>query len=145
MGDVEVVAESISHEQRVVKTLVHESTRRFTHTDVYRRFMFALFFLSGNVAYGKFTSQSGGSGYLAMAAVDGNTNSLIYNKHCAHPEAKSGTNAWWMVDFGEKYRIGRVVIYNRGDCCEYNSDTAHTSCSILQSDFCINIRMYLYK
>ena len=45
----------------------------------------------------------------------------MHHNHCAHPGAT--TNAWWTVNFGERYSIGRVVIYNRGDCCEYSSDT----------------------
>ncbi|KAI0230737.1 hypothetical protein LSAT2_018886 [Lamellibrachia satsuma] len=79
---------------------------------------------TGNVAYGKTTSQTGGGSiYAAEKAVDGNTDPLIYHRHCAFPAAPTGTNAWWMVDFGERYSISRVVIYNRGDCCNQQLDT----------------------
>ncbi|KAI0218665.1 hypothetical protein LSAT2_029625, partial [Lamellibrachia satsuma] len=78
----------------------------------------------GNVAYGKTPSQiGGGTIYAAEKAVDGNTDPLIYHRHCAHPETPTGTNAWWMVDFGERYNTSRVVIYNRGDCCNQRLDT----------------------
>ena len=64
--------------------------------------------------------------FRAQKAVDGKTDPVMNHRHCAHPYALTGTNAWWMVDFGEKYNTSRVVIYNRGDCCEYNSDTMST-------------------
>ncbi|XP_048057779.1 fucolectin-5-like isoform X2 [Megalobrama amblycephala] len=48
-------------------------------------------------------------------AVDGNRNSIFSRLSC------SATNAdrdpWWRVDLLEVYRITRVSITNRGDCC----------------------------
>ena len=34
---------------------------------------------------------------------------------CTHTDMQ--TNPYWRVDLGAEYSIGRVKIYNRGDCC----------------------------
>ena len=74
-----------------------------------------VFFVKGNVAYNKPSSQSidqwGGS-FPAGRAVDGNTNPSMAGGHCAHPDNDWGRNAWWIVDLGEIYNISRVIIYN---------------------------------
>ena len=75
--------------------------------------------VSGNVGFGKTAWQSPGrdeywsSKYPARLALDGNIDPDLNHNSCAHPTAPSGTNAWWMVDLGDKYRIDRVIIYNR--------------------------------
>ena len=64
-------------------------------------------------------NQSGENGnywsktYPASFAVDGDTNPDFDHNSCAHPYDDQGTNAWWMVDLGQKYSISSVVIYNR--------------------------------
>ena len=75
---------------------------------------------SGNVGYKKTAHQSGENSISwsinnpASRAVDGNTDPDMDNQHsCAHPMDSYGTNAWWMVDLGQKYSIHRVVIYNK--------------------------------
>ena len=76
----------------------------------------------GNVAYNKTATQSGTRvDFIAGAAVDGDTDSNMRHHHCAHPDAKPGANAWWTVDLTEQHRLDRVIIYNRGDCCECNT------------------------
>ena len=75
-----------------------------------------VFFVKGNVAYNKPSSQSidaWGGLYPAGRAVDGNTNPSLVGGHCAHPDTDWGKNAWWMVDLSEIYNISRVIIYNR--------------------------------
>ena len=75
-----------------------------------------VFFVKGNVAYNKPSTQSigdwGGS-FPAGLAVDGNTNPSMAGGHCAHPDTDWGRNAWWMVDLEETYNISRVIIFNR--------------------------------
>ena len=89
---------------------------RFNET-LYMHFVFVS---SENVGYNKTAHQSGEKlnewsiGNPASRAVDGNTDpDLEHHHHCAHPMDSAGTNAWWMVDLGQKYSINRVVIYNR--------------------------------
>ena len=81
-----------------------------------------LILFSGNVGYTKTAHQSGekwnyySMGNPASRAVDGNTDPDLDNQHsCAHPMDSAGTNAWWIVDLGQKYSIHRVVIYNRNN------------------------------
>ena len=74
--------------------------------------------VSGNVGYGNKASQSDGflhwsKRYPARLALDGNTDPDFGHNSCSHPTAPSGTNAWWMVDLGSKYRLYSVIIYNR--------------------------------
>ncbi|XP_051728521.1 fucolectin-1 isoform X3 [Ctenopharyngodon idella] len=71
---------------------------------------------TGNLALGATAVQSTTypqSG--AQNAVDGNRNSIFSRLSC------SATNAdrdpWWRVDLLEVYKITRVSITNRGDCC----------------------------
>ncbi|XP_066270910.1 uncharacterized protein [Branchiostoma lanceolatum] len=70
-----------------------------------------------NIAQGKTAAQSSTqSGMVAGLAVDGNTAGDYYENTCTH------TGQWvneprWRVDLGQSYTIGRVVIFNRQDCC----------------------------
>ena len=76
-------------------------------------------FVSGNVGYRKTAWQSPrgreywSNKYPARLALDGNTDSDLEHNSCAHPTTLDGTDAWWMVDLGDKYRIYSVIIYNR--------------------------------
>lgn len=74
-----------------------------------------------NVAQGKPAIQS--SNYstaqgLASAAVDANTNGDWAVQSVTH--TKGGNDdyrPWWEVDLGANYKIERIEIYNRSDCC----------------------------
>ena len=78
--------------------------------------------VSGNVGYRKTAWQSPewqeywSKTYPARLALDGNTDPDLDQNSCSHPTASSGTDAWWMVDLGDKYRIDSVTIYNRKKC-----------------------------
>ena len=97
--------------------VVTDTARRHTPTVVVTC-AYALL-VSGNVGYGKTAWQSPewqeywSKTYPARLALDGNTDPDLLHNSCAHPTAPSGTNAWWMVDLGEKYRIHSVIIYNK--------------------------------
>ena len=104
--------------QHVSRTMYHtprttyhicEFTQALTYTHT-------VFFVKGNVAFNKPSSQSigdWGGRFPAGRAVDGNTNPSMAGGHCANPDTDWGSNAWWMVDLGEIYNISRVIIYNR--------------------------------
>ncbi len=48
-------------------------------------------------------------------AVDGNANPNWGGRSCTHTQSQQG--AWWRVDLGKQYSVGKVKITNRGDCC----------------------------
>ena len=55
-------------------------------------------------------------------AVDGNKNGHWNGNSVTHN--CNGTNEWWRVDLGTDASIGKVIIYNRRDCCQdRNSDS----------------------
>ena len=54
-------------------------------------------------------------GARAHRAVDGNRDSNYFRGSCSHTDADR--NPWWRVDLGEAYKVTRVSITNRGDCC----------------------------
>ena len=43
----------------------------------------------------------------------------VWGKSCTHTKGDGGglTNPFWRVDLGAAYNIGKVTIYNRGECC----------------------------
>ncbi|XP_070554944.1 uncharacterized protein [Ptychodera flava] len=75
--------------------------------------------LSENLAVGKPASQSslyGGSPPAgAQSAVDGNTDSNWSSDSCTHTLKQQ--NSWWKVDLQNTYKVDKVVITNRKDCC----------------------------
>ncbi|XP_066273066.1 uncharacterized protein [Branchiostoma lanceolatum] len=57
-------------------------------------------------------------GGAASRAVDGNTASNYDAGSCTHTTDHPGeANPTWWVDLGQSHVIGRVVIFNRQDCC----------------------------
>ncbi|CAH1252244.1 Hypp9240 [Branchiostoma lanceolatum] len=70
-----------------------------------------------NIAQGKTAYQTSNyAGYtLPSRSVDGNTNGRWNALSCSCTSAET-TPMWW-VDLGQTYRVNRVVIYNRWDCC----------------------------
>ncbi|XP_052389571.1 uncharacterized protein LOC127935598 [Carassius gibelio] len=74
------------------------------------------FCLSKNLAVGAAAVQSSTYNYLGAAqnAVDGNSESNYMLGSCTHT---AGDNPWWRVDLKKEYKITRVSITNRGDCC----------------------------
>ncbi|KAG8550452.1 hypothetical protein GDO81_025393 [Engystomops pustulosus] len=56
-------------------------------------------------------------GYLGMAinAIDGNPDTDYYHGSCFHTHTE--LSPWWRVDLLRSYRISRITITNRGDCC----------------------------
>ena len=76
----------------------------------------ALLFIVGNIALRKPTLQSStGFGGVSSRAVDGNANSQWGGSSCTHTNRQRG--AWWRVDLGRVWAVGKVKITNRGDCC----------------------------
>ncbi|XDV35025.1 hypothetical protein PO909_005078 [Leuciscus waleckii] len=51
----------------------------------------------------------------AQNAVDGNMNSIWGVGTCSH--TNEDRDPWWRVDLGKVYKVNRVSITNRGDCC----------------------------
>jgi len=60
-------------------------------------------------------SSEGWSGRPSRA-VDGNTNQRYGHKSCTHTQ-RSG-RPWWKVNLGKPYRVQKVQIWNRSDCCQ---------------------------
>jgi hypothetical protein len=69
-----------------------------------------------NLALKKATRQSSTAfGGASSRAVDGNVEGNYFKGSVTHTNLDSP--AWWEVDLGREHNIGRVVIYNRTDCC----------------------------
>jgi hypothetical protein len=68
-----------------------------------------------NLASGRPATQSSTAfGGSASRAVDGTTNGQWSGNSVTHTNLEA---AWWQVDLGKSYRVGRVSIFNRTDCC----------------------------
>uniref|UniRef100_A0A673GW51 Fucolectin tachylectin-4 pentraxin-1 domain-containing protein n=1 Tax=Sinocyclocheilus rhinocerous TaxID=307959 RepID=A0A673GW51_9TELE len=76
------------------------------------------FMLKGNLALGGKAVQSSTYSDLGAAqnAVDGNRQSSYALGSCS--VTNGDMNPWWRVDLLDVYRVTRVSITNRGDCCE---------------------------
>ncbi len=79
-------------------------------------------YLSGNIAQGKRTQQSGlFPGSSAASAVDGNlavgTNTSIFKSQCTIT-GSSTLGQWWYVDFGGLFAVYNVTVYPRNDACK---------------------------
>ncbi|KAF4111662.1 hypothetical protein G5714_008693 [Onychostoma macrolepis] len=73
-------------------------------------------YLAGNLATGRTATQSSTYGYwFAQQAIDFNPGFTNSWSACSSTDAQ--TNPWWRVDLGSVYRVNRVVITNRLDCC----------------------------
>ncbi|XP_060555439.1 uncharacterized protein LOC132716231 [Ruditapes philippinarum] len=69
-----------------------------------------------NVALGKPTNMSSYEfDFDGWKGVDGDTNQRWSGNSCFHTD--SDHKSWWRVDLGKVFRIVRVVLYNRVDCC----------------------------
>jgi len=71
---------------------------------------------SANIAVGRATLQSStDEGGNSARAVDGNMATDWSEESCTHtkPEAKP----WLRIDFGQARKVGKVILYNRNDCC----------------------------
>uniref|UniRef100_A0A673GX64 Fucolectin tachylectin-4 pentraxin-1 domain-containing protein n=1 Tax=Sinocyclocheilus rhinocerous TaxID=307959 RepID=A0A673GX64_9TELE len=73
---------------------------------------------AGNLALGGKAVQSSTYSDLGAAqnAVDGNRQSSYALGSCS--VTNGDMNSWWRVDLLDVYRVTRVSITNRGDCCE---------------------------
>uniref|UniRef100_A0A671QTR1 Fucolectin tachylectin-4 pentraxin-1 domain-containing protein n=1 Tax=Sinocyclocheilus anshuiensis TaxID=1608454 RepID=A0A671QTR1_9TELE len=73
---------------------------------------------AGNLALGGKAVQSSRYSALTAAhnAIDGNRESNYARGSCSITNADR--DPWWRVDLGDVYRITRVSVTNRGDCCE---------------------------
>uniref|UniRef100_L7N3P4 II-FBPL precursor n=1 Tax=Xenopus tropicalis TaxID=8364 RepID=L7N3P4_XENTR len=60
-------------------------------------------------------SSTYGPMYNAAAAIDGNTNSNMMAGSCSL--TGNDNPAWWQLNLKKRYKVGKVVIVNRGDCC----------------------------
>uniref|UniRef100_A0A671QTM9 Fucolectin tachylectin-4 pentraxin-1 domain-containing protein n=1 Tax=Sinocyclocheilus anshuiensis TaxID=1608454 RepID=A0A671QTM9_9TELE len=71
-----------------------------------------------NLALGGKAVQSSRYSALTAAhnAIDGNRESNYARGSCSITNADR--DPWWRVDLGDVYRITRVSVTNRGDCCE---------------------------
>ena len=71
-----------------------------------------------NVALRKPTSQSSNYPYgggISNRAVNGNTSGRYGNGNGTHTNNR---HPWWEVNLQNDYKISKVVIYNRTDCCQ---------------------------
>ncbi|XP_072014305.1 pentraxin fusion protein-like [Amphiura filiformis] len=68
---------------------------------------------------GKPTSQSSTLDAMSNSdhAVDGNTNGYYFRGSCTHTARSNVGNPWWAVDMQKDECVGKVVLYNRVDCC----------------------------
>jgi hypothetical protein len=73
-------------------------------------------FAPHNLAAGRPATQSSTCcGGEAARAVDGNTDGNYGNGSVTH--TGGDLQEWWQVDLGAVTDIGKVVLYNRTDCC----------------------------
>ncbi|ROL29809.1 Fucolectin-1, partial [Anabarilius grahami] len=73
-------------------------------------------YLAGNRAVGAAASQSSTSGgWSAEKAIDSNRGLQQLNTGCS--STLNQTNPWWRLDLRDVYRVGKVIITNRKDCC----------------------------
>uniref|UniRef100_A0A672KRV4 Fucolectin tachylectin-4 pentraxin-1 domain-containing protein n=1 Tax=Sinocyclocheilus grahami TaxID=75366 RepID=A0A672KRV4_SINGR len=76
-----------------------------------------------NLATGRTITQSSTYGlWLAQQAIDFNPGFIQPSSSCSSTTAQ--TNPWWRVDLRYIYRVRRVVITNRLDCCPEQIDGA---------------------
>ncbi|OCT77285.1 hypothetical protein XELAEV_18032484mg [Xenopus laevis] len=54
--------------------------------------------------------------YNAGAAIDGNKVTNMMLGSCSH--TNNDNPAWWRLDLKKRYKVDKVVIVNRGDCCD---------------------------
>ncbi|KAI8502531.1 hypothetical protein Bbelb_201190, partial [Branchiostoma belcheri] len=76
--------------------------------------------LGVNIALGKpsFQTSTRTTSETAGRAVDGNTDGFAQPGSCTHTADGGETDPSWWVDLGQWYRVGRVTIFNRQDCCQ---------------------------
>ncbi|XP_050970356.1 uncharacterized protein LOC127167962 [Labeo rohita] len=70
-----------------------------------------------NIAFGGKAAQS--TTYpegAAQNAIDGKRQSILARRSCS--VTNGDKDPWWRVDLLDVYRVTRVIITNRGDCCE---------------------------
>ncbi len=81
-----------------------------------------------NLAQGKPASQSSEypQPFPASLAVDGVTPDVVSNNF-SHSQYQG--QPWWQVDLGSVQRIGRVNVWNRGDCCAQRTRDFYVSLS----------------
>lgn len=101
-------------------------------------FFIKLYFFAENtthlkeVAYGKKSYQSStynhGNPYSSHLAVDGNIHTMIHTY--------TENSPYWEVDLGRIYRIKRVEIYNRRDCCGKIQSFRHYLCILFLPIMC---------
>ena len=58
---------------------------------------------------------STGWGGVSSRGVDGYTDGKYGKRKCTH--TKNSGDPWWKVDLGDFYRVEKVVLWNRQDCC----------------------------
>ncbi|XP_066490575.1 uncharacterized protein [Tiliqua scincoides] len=63
-------------------------------------------------------------------ALDGSASTNYLRGHCTHTQQED--NPWWTVDLRAEFRISRVSVTNRGDCCEERLDGAEIRIGNLQ-------------
>ncbi|XP_030045990.1 uncharacterized protein LOC115460340 [Microcaecilia unicolor] len=52
---------------------------------------------------------------FANLAIDGNSNTNYYKGSCSHTSFY--LSPWWRLDLKRSWKIGSIVVVNRGDCC----------------------------
>uniref|UniRef100_A0A672KCP6 Fucolectin tachylectin-4 pentraxin-1 domain-containing protein n=1 Tax=Sinocyclocheilus grahami TaxID=75366 RepID=A0A672KCP6_SINGR len=78
---------------------------------------------TGNLATGRTITQSSTIGtWLGQQAIDFNPGFIQPSSSCSSTDNQ--TNPWWRVDLSSVYRVNRVVITNRLDCCPEQIDGA---------------------
>ncbi|XP_043100894.1 fucolectin-like [Puntigrus tetrazona] len=75
-----------------------------------------VYVISGNLAIGRTATQSSTYGsWSAEQAIDFNPGFIQPSTLCSSTDTQ--TNPWWRLDLGSVYRVNRVVVTNRLDCC----------------------------
>uniref|UniRef100_A0A671TFW9 Fucolectin tachylectin-4 pentraxin-1 domain-containing protein n=1 Tax=Sinocyclocheilus anshuiensis TaxID=1608454 RepID=A0A671TFW9_9TELE len=82
-----------------------------------------IIFTNSNLATGRTITQSSTIGtWLGQQAIDFNPGFKKPSSSCSSTDNQ--TNPWWRVDLSSVYRVSRVVITNRLDCCPEKIDGA---------------------
>ncbi|XP_033112682.1 WSC domain-containing protein ARB_07867-like [Anneissia japonica] len=64
----------------------------------------------------KVAQSSFGWGGIPVRAIDGNIAANYNQQSCTHTLRQPDN--WWRVDLGKSYKVNKVKIYNRADCCK---------------------------
>uniref|UniRef100_A0A673HFY0 Fucolectin tachylectin-4 pentraxin-1 domain-containing protein n=1 Tax=Sinocyclocheilus rhinocerous TaxID=307959 RepID=A0A673HFY0_9TELE len=79
--------------------------------------IFLTYFLGNLASNGTATQSSTSADWFAEKAIDGNRGLQRLRTGCS--STLNQTNPWWRLDLSSVYRVSRVVVTNRNDCCTF--------------------------